>query len=417
MRTLLLALLGLLALLAPALAAAQAAPTPPEAEARAQYAIKGQSDFDRYFLPAFQAVERKGKALGQRLAGAGSRLFWILALGMLSWQGIKLMLEGRELAEAVGELVVFFLSAGLVFGALSNWGEVVGRIDESFHWLAAQATDLPPGEQAPLRGLELALDPAFSILNTAFQSPGLSFSTLADLGNTFASTGFWLASFLMKLLIVAFILFSGLVYIAMYIISMVLFYVAAALGPVMIPWVLFAPMSFLFDGWVRFVISASLYKVVGLVMIALSGAMYEPLMQASAAAATGGSQYFNFTAASAALLISGAMALLMLQVPVIAGGLTSGIARALFNFRTGAGARMDAAAGRAVTGAAGSAIRTAAALPVGAVIRGTQAAAGSAAARRAAALGQGVGSWRPVRELAATYRAGRDALAGARVDR
>ena len=73
----------------------------------------------------------------------------------------------------------------------------------------------------------------------------------------------------MKLLIVAFILFSGLVYIAMYIISMVLFYVAAALGPVMIPWVLFEPMSFLFDGWVRFVISASLYKVVGLVMIGI----------------------------------------------------------------------------------------------------------------------------------------------------
>jgi type IV secretory pathway VirB6-like protein len=279
-----------------------------------------------------------------------------------------------------------------------------------FDCLANQATDLPPGQQPALRGLELALDPAFSILNTAFQVPGLSFSSLTDIGNTFANTGFWLGSFLMKLLIVAFILFSGLVYIAMYIISMVLLYVAAALGPVMIPWVLFGPMSFLFDGWVRFVIGASLYKVVGLVMIAVSGALYDPLMQASRAAAAGGSQYFNFTAASAALLISGVMALLMLQIPMIANGLASGIARTGFSFRSAATARINAAAGRTLIGTAGTAIRTAAAAPAGAVIRGAHAAASSSGTARAAALVQRVGGWRPLRELAATYRAGRDAL-------
>ena len=111
------------------------------------------------------------------------------------------------------------------------------------------------------------------------------------------------------------------------------------------------------------------------------------------------------------------MALLMLQVPMIASGLTSGIARAFFNFRSGGLARMDAAAGRAVKGAAGTTMRAAAALPVGAVIRGARAAANSAAVQRAIAMGQSVGNWRPVRELAATYRAGRDALTGSRADR
>ncbi len=59
------------------------------------------------------------------------------------------------------------------------------------------------------------------------------------------------------------IIFSMMAYMSMQIISVILVKLALIIGPIFLPWALFNQTSFLTAGWLRFFLSASLYKVLG----------------------------------------------------------------------------------------------------------------------------------------------------------
>lgn len=72
------------------------------------------------------------------------------------------------------------------------------------------------------------------------------------------------------LLVIAafFILWSLLTFVFILNAGQVMLYIGLALGPVLIPFLLISSLSFLFNGWLRFMIAAALYKVVA-VLVAL----------------------------------------------------------------------------------------------------------------------------------------------------
>jgi type IV secretory pathway VirB6-like protein len=103
------------------------------------------------------------------------------------------------------------------------------------------------------------------------------------------------------------------------------------LAPVMVPFIMFKPMTWLFDSWLKFLLGACMMKIVLAFMLlaaqAILGAM--ALVQAEMAAAAAN---VDPTAAAVADLFVHAMmmifallsTLLLMQVPAIATGLLSG---------------------------------------------------------------------------------------------
>jgi TrbL/VirB6 plasmid conjugal transfer protein len=107
--------------------------------------------------------------------------------------------------------------------------------------------------------------------------------------------------------------------------------VGFCLGPVLIPWYVLPAGEFLFDGWLRFTISAGLYKVVAWLMMAIvyNGALpgiQNLVQQVAMQSGTNSDEYYatNYLSMLALALICGIGAFMMWQVPDIAKGLVTG---------------------------------------------------------------------------------------------
>ncbi|MGE3342308.1 MAG: type IV secretion system protein [Vicinamibacterales bacterium] len=129
------------------------------------------------------------------------------------------------------------------------------------------------------------------------------------------------------------ILLALCVYFATLITSQVSINIALILAPVFVPFLLFSPASFLFDGWLKFTIGAGLMKVVGLIMVQITGVILATLAGLSTQAkvdasrgAVGGLEALGIDVVlyCAMILMAAICAYMMLQVPAIATGLVSG---------------------------------------------------------------------------------------------
>lgn len=89
----------------------------------------------------------------------------------------------------------------------------------------------------------------------------------AGLGDT-ASPGFLSTIITVLILFVAagFILWSLLTFVFVLNAGQMMIYIGLAVGPMLIPFLLVPKLSFLFDGWLKFMISASLYKVIAVLV-------------------------------------------------------------------------------------------------------------------------------------------------------
>jgi len=91
-------------------------------------------------------------------------------------------------------------------------------------------------------------------------------------GNAFDNAP-WMSILVSTVLIVLaaiFIIFSMVTFVFVINAGTVMLYIGLALGPVLIPFLLIQKLSFLFDGWLRFMIAASLYKVVAVLVAMLT---------------------------------------------------------------------------------------------------------------------------------------------------
>lgn len=106
--------------------------------------------------------------------------------------------------------------------------------------------------------------------------------------------------------------------------------VAFLVGPVLIPWYVLSAMDFLFDSWLRFTISAGLYKVIAAAMMVFTSAIVPGMQTFMASVATtngvAGDEYYatSYLASIGLAIVCGLGAFMMWQVPDIAGRLTGG---------------------------------------------------------------------------------------------
>ena len=127
-------------------------------------------------------------------------------------------------------------------------------------------------------------------------------------------------------------LFVGLamvVFIFVVLMADVLSVVGLTLGPIMIPFYLMPVLSFLFDGWLRFMITAGFYKLVATIMLALTYNLVVQLQTTSQALAAAGNGAVatwsgDFLSLCLAVVIAFMAFLMMWQVPSIAAALMQG---------------------------------------------------------------------------------------------
>jgi type IV secretory pathway VirB6-like protein len=113
-----------------------------------------------------------------------------------------------------------------------------------------------------------------------------------------------------------------------YLISQVMVQIGFMVMPIMVPWLVLEYSSFLFDGWLKFMISAGLTKVVGAIIFGMSTDLLTAIVNMANLA--GSSQLANFGLYSAIMILSALLAYLMLQTTSIAHGLMHGIAAGKF---------------------------------------------------------------------------------------
>ncbi|REE18625.1 TrbL/VirB6 plasmid conjugal transfer protein [Paraburkholderia sp. BL23I1N1] len=140
-----------------------------------------------------------------------------------------------------------------------------------------------------------------------------------------------LLAFLAKALAIIAITLMTLIFVVVVQFGSFLLDIAFCLGPVLIPWYVLPAGEFLFDGWLRFTISAGLFKVVAWLMMAIvySGVLpgIQSLVQQTAMqSGTNSDAYYatNYLAMLALALVCGVGAFMMWQVPDIAKSLVSG---------------------------------------------------------------------------------------------
>ncbi len=319
--------------------------------------------------------------ISEPLAGAGFAIWAGLAGVMLSWHGIKMALSpGQASAGSIVQLIITLLIpwALLEWASEPVYGDVtlVGAVTSLGTWT---------GSLILADGVDLAIQELLAIWNswadllagrlyppapesnwaTAWGHGLLNlFTTAVNLLKAAPGLILMLAMAILMLVMVA--LCFGQLLFAGFAISM-----TTALAPLFIPWLAFNPMSFLFWGWLRCLLTLSLWAPIAAAVLrvfGLTGLQYasfwltpDPSILPSSladGAALGAAALFVIPGAlPAALGIQLVTAALLgfvgilaaLKIPAMAQGLVSGSA----NF-DGAGAVLAATAAIAGTAVAGA---------------------------------------------------------------
>lgn len=359
----------------------------------------------------FDKIQGSIQGVKGGLEDTGKKLFAALFLLTFTWKMGELMLEGGDFTNTLGGVI-----RTVFLGALTYW------------FLTPYSGPFGDGKSLPLVWFldQMGASVSSSILgggegklgDVAGAAFGNFYEAMDKIGwiiaKTFAEPNTWMGqvaaffTYLVPILYLgvaaAVMWVGGIAFFVMATIGLLMFQIGAMLAPIFIPWIVFGAASWLFDGWLKFMISATMYKIAGAAIIALGNAVIGSAMksildQPWASVGLGEAGSITLSAMLVAA-VAVALAYLMLTLPTIAQGLISGSAsvsmqRLMTSLgkagqqTTGAAA---SAAGRGLTAAgnAGTHVKNAAAA-VQSGWQSTKATAGAAAkATRTAALAAGL---------------------------
>lgn len=205
------------------------------------------------------------------------------------------MLDSNEklLVDVTRQTIVFSVLATM----LAGWSSPVSNFSVSGFFLnsiPAIAENFTPGAGNPTPQIvDKHVDAIFSLFQVIAPDDGKEVGTLEKLSNAIPGVAFGkkvakgivdgkgvgdavidttfepiniLISTVILLVAAFFILWSLLTFVFILNAGQVMMYVGLALGPILIPFLLIPNLSFLFDGWLKFMISAALYKVIAVLI-------------------------------------------------------------------------------------------------------------------------------------------------------
>lgn len=256
-------------------------------------------------------------SMAPRLVDAGLWLLTGLGVIAVSW---KLAVGVLSEKDARG-LLVDVVTPGIVIGFLAWLIRDLGPISKTFldgiDWIAATLTQTSPDGGI----LAAALAAQAKLASSVWEIVSADSPSWWDwLTNTSAGIG----ALVMRLLSVGLMMIAMAVTAGVFVMSQVLAGIAIALGPVFLPFFVIKQLSFIANGWIRFLFVAGFMKVIGVVMLSFAAAMGNDINTLAAAVGADQTAEFNLSAGVAMLAVSFIMLILAFQIPSIANGLVSG---------------------------------------------------------------------------------------------
>ena len=286
----------------------------------------------------FGSMDDKLRGVAGSTALMGFRdLFLIVGLSiMMLWTGVKTMMAGKGMGELLGEWIPLLMSAGVVVAFTDPGPNSVGnQIVATMNSIATSITGAVGGTKIDTSSIAKVVQTSvyttmatvFDIFQTPQQSE-LSWNPVSNLGTFMVFALRLMMTCAAALLIV----FAMCIYIATAIMAMASTTLVVAMAPVMVPFLVFKPMAWLFDSWIRFLLGACMMKLVGAFMLALTSGLFVQMrvLAKSVSADSQTTSLDSFTGDvilySMVLMVALLAGLLMAQVPSISAGLMAGSA-------------------------------------------------------------------------------------------
>lgn len=294
-------------------------------------------DRDKVLSDISTAVQSKLTELkaNTKLQGFGTTITAFFLVAMLVWTSVKTMATGKGFGELIGEWVPVFVAFGIVNLFLDqNAGDMIVSTMDMIG-SAIGGANMSSLDSA----IKAGADPIFRAIAAVIDQPRVT--SAADTGSSVLGALSWLGASLGSMvmsigakIVTAFLLVvAGVVMVAHIIMGFISVQLVLALAPVMVPFLMFRPLSWLFDSWLKFLLGACMLKIVvafllnvvaGL-MTAMSGLAAQYFQDAQNASA---SETFQTDVLLLGLMLVFALlaTLLLAQAPSIATGLLSGSA-------------------------------------------------------------------------------------------
>lgn len=266
-----------------------------------------------------RAVQRlQGNAA---LQSAGTLISGFFLIALMVWGVIKTKISGRGLADIFGEWVPVWVSFGLVYAFLSRGlGQQIESTMNSLSGVLGGPTSLQ-------NAFTVGADPMFRAMGAVLEMPVASLSMSTLLAAIPATIGAVIAKvFAMGMLGLATVVMMGHLIFAQVSVGIVL-----AFAPIMVPFLMWQPTKMIFDGWLKFLITACLLKVVAGLMLSIAALILAEMSTTAAqiAAESRGSSgvetlMIDMLQMGMLLVFSALAALLMAMSPSLANGLMSG---------------------------------------------------------------------------------------------
>ncbi len=250
------------------------------------------------------------------LVPEGKLLLTTLSVIAFSWLGMRLALQGSSASEGMAEAINLIFMIGIASWVVSS-SEVSTGIMNGFDDIASKiigsATSEGSGSDPSLTSqIDVAVRALVESVVRIYEQPNeLSLSMVPVL--------------IMKVFMSLFLLAVTLAYMGMFVMTQVMFGIALILAPVLVPFYVIQPLSFIATGWFKFLLSAGMAKVAGALILMLTvGFLKETGNYLAAIDPNEGAPLVLY---SGVFLITGIMAVMMMQAWSIGSSIMTGVSR------------------------------------------------------------------------------------------
>ena len=264
------------------------------------------------------AIDQAGPKIAANLTDASGRLFFLLAVISLILWSIQNLMFGDK---GVKEFMLYFFFLMVVRGLLAAYNFFfVGGVAVFFKDLGQMAAGTHSGPMAyfGILFLHVYADIIKASLNPGTMVVG-GLLNLVGLGEVAAALIFFLVTII--LLILALIVLGTIVLIHAYIA------IALITGYILVPFMIFKPLEFLWNGWLKFLITACLSYFLLYVVLALAMGSLDAVASSSALNASPA----TLGSVLAILFLLAIFSYLIMKVPSIAGEIVSGMPNMSFS--------------------------------------------------------------------------------------
>lgn len=270
-----------------------------------------------------------------RLQGFGTTITAFFLVALLVWTSVKTMATGKGFGELIGEWVPVFVAFGIVNLFLDR-----GAADMIVSTMDMIGAAVGGANMSTLdAAIKAGADPIFRAIAAVIDQPRVTAaadngsSILGMLGTLSASIGSVIMTGVAKIATAFLLVLAGVVMAAHVIMGFISVQLVLALAPVMVPFLMFRPLSWLFDSWLKFLLGACMLKIVVAFLLNMVGGLLSVMSDLAM-------RYYTEAKGAAAIetlatdvLLLGLMlvfallaTLLLTQAPSIATGLLSGSA-------------------------------------------------------------------------------------------